>query len=540
MARKLAQRLCIEATVKAVQPLHVGGYGDTLETDMPLAENGRGEIYLPGTSLAGMLRAWMDRHIAGSSAWLKQLWGDQTGASDDCASRLVVSDAPITLPPGLMVERWDGVGIDRQWGTAATGIKFDRVVLPRGATFTLRLSVDLPDQAQDANRIRAGLGHLLAALQSGQLHLGAATTRGLGQITLDSSPLNIREQDWSSRAGVLAVLGASNQSSPGKLLTIQNLKDADPACQVDPMDWLDIVIDWQPVGPLMVKAGTDGMAVDMLPMVSGKDGKLTLVLPGSGVKGALRFQAERIVRTVRGHTALAWDQPDNDSERKRLGIQLALELVEPLFGGGKRRSCTGAQQETGRGALAVATCYANTTFTPQQWRNIAGAPAETDGTTAETQLYQALRAANLRGNAGGPDVQQAYHVAVDRWTGGAAESLLYSALEPLGLQWEPLHLRLDLGRLSSRYPALAKPAVALLLLVLRDLNAKRIPLGFGGNRGYGEVNVRNIRFTGPQTTEWAWLDKVSLADLPVQKNVSLKDLEIEWQKWINLPQGSSS
>ncbi len=540
MARKLARRLCIEATVTAAQPLHVGGYGDTLETDMPLAENGWGEIYLPGTSLAGVLRAWMDRHIAGSSAWLKQLWGDQTGAADDCASRLVVSDAPITRPPGLTVERWDGVGIDRQWGTAATGIKFDRVVLPRGATFTLRLGVDLPDQAQDANRIHAGLGHLLAALQSGQLHLGAATTRGLGQITLNSSTLKIREQDWSSRAGVLAVLGAPNRSSADKLLTIQDLNNADPACQVNPMDWLDIVIDWEPVGPLMVKSGADGMAVDMLPMVSGKDGKLTLVLPGSGVKGALRFQAERIVRTVRGHTALAWDQPDNDSERKRLGIQLALELVEPLFGGGKRRSGAGAQAETGHGALTVASCYANTMFTPQQWRNIAGAPAEPEGTEADTQLYQALRAANLRGSAGNPDVQQAYHVAVDRWTGGAAESFLYSALEPLGMQWEPLHLRLDLGRLSSRYPSLAKPAVALLLLVLRDLSARRIPLGFGGNRGYGEVKVRNIQFTGPQTAEWAWLDKVSLADLPVQQNASIKDLEIEWQKWINLPQGSSS
>ncbi len=535
MARKLARRLCIEATVTAAQPLHVGGYGDTLETDMPLAENGWGEIYLPGTSLAGVLRAWMDRHIAGSSAWLKQLWGDQTGAADDCASRLVVSDAPVKLPPGLTVERWDGVGIDRQWGTAATGIKFDRAVLPRGATFTLRLSVDLPDEAQDANHIRAGLGHLLAALQSGQLRLGAATTRGLGKITLDPLSLKIRKQDWSSRAGVLAVLGAPNQSSAGKLLTIQDLKDADPACQVNPMDWLDIVIDWQPVGPLMVKAGTDGMAVDMLPMVSGKDGKLTLVLPGSGVKGALRFQAERIVRTVRGLTALAWDQPDNDSERKRLGIQLALELVEPLFGGGKRRAAAGAQAETGRGTLTVASCYANTMFTPQQWRNIAGAPAEPEGTEADTQLYSALEAAKLREIENGPDVQQAYHVAVDRWTGGAAESLLYSALEPLGLKWEPLHLRLDLGRLSSRYPELAKPAVVLLLLVLRDLSARRIPLGFGGNRGYGEVNVRNIQFTGPQTAEWAWLDNVSLTDLPVQQNASLKDLEIEWQKWINLP-----
>lgn len=48
----------------------------------------------------------------------------------------------------------------------------------------------------------------------------------------------------------------------------------------------------------MVKAEGEGIAVDILPLISGFDGGITFVLPGSSIKGALRTQAERIIRTV--------------------------------------------------------------------------------------------------------------------------------------------------------------------------------------------------------------------------------------------------
>ena len=87
----------------------------------------------------------------------------------------------------------------------------------------------------------------------------------------------------------------------------------------------------------------------------------------------------------------------------------------------------------------------------------------------------------------------AFHVAVDRWTGGAAESLLYTVLEPHGVAWEPIRVTLDLMRLPSEKRL---PSLILLLLVVRDMAQGRVPLGFAVNRGMGAVAVDRVLFSG--------------------------------------------
>lgn len=82
--------------------------------------------------------------------------------------------------------------------------------------------------------------------------------------------------------------------------------------------------------------------------------------------------------------------------------------------------------------------------------------------------------------------QQAYHVAIDRWTGGAAETMLYSGLEPFGIQWEKLRLTLDLNRIPEEEMLVA---IAFMLIIIRDLSNNRIPLGYGVNRGYGSISI---------------------------------------------------
>ena len=57
------------------------------------------------------------------------------------------------------------------------------------------------------------------------------------------------------------------------------------------------------------------------------------------------------------------------------------------------------------------------------------------------------------------------------------------------MTWRPLVLELDLTRLD---PEETLAALSLLLLVLDDLAAGRLPLGFAGNRGMGAIAVRGI------------------------------------------------
>ena len=60
MGRHISSRLKIRGELIAETPLHVGGYGESFETDLALARNGNDEFYIPGTSLTGALRCWFE------------------------------------------------------------------------------------------------------------------------------------------------------------------------------------------------------------------------------------------------------------------------------------------------------------------------------------------------------------------------------------------------------------------------------------------------------------------------------------------------
>jgi CRISPR/Cas system CSM-associated protein Csm3 (group 7 of RAMP superfamily) len=73
MARNIYCRLILTGLLKLNSPLHVGGFGEAVDTDMPLAQNGAGDLYIPGTSLAGTLREYITQ-VFGISL-IEKLWG---------------------------------------------------------------------------------------------------------------------------------------------------------------------------------------------------------------------------------------------------------------------------------------------------------------------------------------------------------------------------------------------------------------------------------------------------------------------------------
>ncbi|WP_390819307.1 RAMP superfamily CRISPR-associated protein [Thermoleptolyngbya sichuanensis] len=504
--------------------------------DLTLAVNGAGDYYIPGTSLAGALRGWMEELEEGSQI-ISTLWGPRLGQtgrtqSDDGASWVLVEDA--VIQGDVQTELRDGVGIDRFGGSAAEYIKFDRAILPKGSKLDLHITLDRVSESKlalnDAEWKAAceAWSGLLQALQDGELSLGAAKTRGLGTVKLEK--LEVKEQLFNSRAGILALLkGESGNSS------IFNL-EADTPRKARPA--LTVTIDWAPISPLMVKAEREGIAVDMLPLVSSIGDRVAFVLPGSAIKGALRTQAERIVRTVCPAFNHAAATKPADSKKAFLQ-QIEVPLVENLFG--KAAKTEDQQQKVGMGALTVADCYADHSISVEKWEKVQTAKESSD-------LLQALQDAKLH------DVQQAFHVAIDRWTGGAADQFLYSTLEPMGVQWQPIALRLNLSRLPGA--DLQKQGVALLLLVLRDLIQGRIPLGYGVNRGMGAIAIKSISFSASGANlpdEIQALHDITLKVEPEQSQTyltaqhlaqisSLGGLNDAWKAWIEstIPQEVAS
>ena len=471
MSRRIATRLKIKGKLKARGPLHVGGMSGNQDVDLMIALDGCNREYIPGTSLAGPLRAWLSQRV--DLQTVNELFGppQKKGDKEGQASFVMVEDGLVELPVNCAVESRDGVGIDRKTGAAADGAKYDRAVLPHGSKINFEMTVELSNNAtaRERDKIKGLIGALLEALEDGQIRFGAAKSRGHGFVKLES--VTVAEQNLLSLDGMLQAL--RGKQAPAIALPIEKLRERPQ---------LDVTITWRPRGPLMVKAERDGVGVDMLPLTSAIDGKLSFALPGSSIKGALRSQAERIVRTL---------CPEVGSKDKFLD-QVAVPFIVDLFGaasaGDKDKDLDDEGPPVpGLSALIVEDCYAKKLrFSREQWARVEQAKSETEtaGQT-ESELYRALREAGLQ------NAQMAMHVAVDRWTGGAAGGFLYSVLEPHGVEWGPITLRLDLARLSGAQKQWG--AIACLLFVLRDLAAGRIPLGFGANRGMGALAVDTVR-----------------------------------------------
>src|SRR5437660_10925849 len=146
MARKIISRLKIMGKLVAETPLHVGGYGTSPDTDLPLAQNGKGEWYVPGTSITGVLRNWCCQNfshlkIQNDRQLIEEVFGFQ-GGDQGQASFVLIEDATIENAKEVFAEIRDGVGIDRFYGVAADKAKYDRAILPRGSKREFIMTVE--------------------------------------------------------------------------------------------------------------------------------------------------------------------------------------------------------------------------------------------------------------------------------------------------------------------------------------------------------------------------------------------------------------
>jgi CRISPR/Cas system CSM-associated protein Csm3 (group 7 of RAMP superfamily) len=477
MARPIYSRIQISGTVDVKRTLHVGGMHLDTNVDLTLAVNGKGEVYIPGTSIAGALRAWSEN--AFGEVPCRLLWGYQDTEKNadrgehEQASAIVVEDAVVkTSDGGVMqshqMEVRDGIGIDRHLGSTVENFQYTRGVIPRGSTFPLALSIDCPSK-EKAEEIYPIVNALLTALTEGEIKLGAAKTRGLGWVELQEGFKRV-EHRLNTQKGLLDALRGSSDAYDYQVSSVAPKK----------VGKIVLELKWEAVGPLMVKSEQSGVAIDILPLMASKGvGQLGFVLPGSSVKGAIRSQAERIIRTLKSEYQTL--KLENQKTTPEFLKQINLPLINSLFGkAATPESGESVKYLPGLSALSVEDCYSDKTCTLSDWQKVLDA---TKGTKLEPVLA----------GVGIGEVQQAYHVAIDRWTGGAADQMLYTAIEPFGVGWESITMRLDFDRIPEDK---RDAALVLLLLLFRDMADRRIALGYGTNRGMGGMQLQSVEFKG--------------------------------------------
>lgn len=463
---RVLERLVLTATLQAETALHIGAAdSDDLDADLDIVRDGSGRPVVPGTTLAGVLRERLYSECAGDSELLAAWQGafgtratdphDPLHAPDAAASRLTVSDAPFAGDADeARIERRDHVAIDRFSATAVDRLKYDRVVLASGSSFTARFVLERHSLEEEAD---VKLLFLLARQLDDGITLGARATAGLGRIRATETRITRERRD--SREAVLAALADRLAWREGEPVTPPELPDA---IRGD----VEIRIEWRPDRSMLVREGAEGLYLDTLPLTTSvADGVRTFVLPGSSIKGALRFAAERIVRTVLGE-----DPPTVSGAADDHIKQLALPVVDWLFGAAKGPDGSGR-----RGALEVPDVHAKARMTEADWEQALG-PVEPG------QHRRTIHDAS--DGEGRITASVTTHVALDRWTQGASDHRLFDVLEPAGVDWQPivLHVRSDSLTEAERL------AVGMLLRrVIDELRHGDLPLGGLVTRGHGAI-----------------------------------------------------
>lgn len=153
-----------------LSPLRISN-GDSNKTDSDLMRDGKGEPYIPGSSMAGVLRARFPEKDADS------LFGFlSVGSSKDIReSRICVSDAKLIKDKSGSIHYTirDGVAVDED-GTAKDKAKYDFEVAEGNCVFHAVLETDSDDPV---------IEKVLLGIQSeGGLSFGGHTTRGYGRM----------------------------------------------------------------------------------------------------------------------------------------------------------------------------------------------------------------------------------------------------------------------------------------------------------------------------------------------------------------------
>ncbi|MBL8170420.1 MAG: hypothetical protein JNJ50_19835 [Acidobacteria bacterium] len=486
--RRLVERYVITGALRLTTPAHFGNGETDSFTDMPLLKDELepDKPLLPGSSIAGALRSYLREYEAGywrplpdpirnnsqaekerfdremaeeRKLFAGQLFGDVRSDDGLGQSHLIVHDA---LGQAAGYELRDGVRIEPETRTAEDEKKYDTTLLAAGSKFALRfdLLIGLPEGCTSdsderfkdhRNQLLKSLATALNGLAAGEITLGARKRRGFGRCRV--TEWAVRRYNLLDQNELLAWLAegrtgwaeAVKPSPPADIKTALGVKEL----LQDNRRRLSLNAKFALDGSLLVRSGRPDEGPDMAHLQSwrpAQNGKPEPrpIIAGTSWAGVLRSRATQIA-----HTLATNGQTENATLQKQQRVRVA-DLIERVFGPADIRFGD---------------------------RDIKASRIE----VAETEV----------GDKGIKRLEQT-RIKIDRFTGGAFESALFSEEPLFGNQDSRLTLELTL-RLPDEGKSGERAEIGLLLLLLKDLWTGDLPIG--GESAIGRGQLRGVEAT---------------------------------------------
>lgn len=307
--KKIIEKQYYAFKLRLASPLNVSA-GLSEETDADVLRNGDGEVFIPGTSVAGAFR---------NALMLKEKSDGIMGYSDGEQGRMssiLISDIYFAEPEHVKTGIRDGIKLNRE---KIVENKFDMEIVETGAVGTLYIECvvregDTPEQYVDA------IKKLVTMLQSGEIRFGANKNRGFGRVELlteADSESYVYEKSFSKEdkndyaAFILDVNSKTSKDTRMGLYDSQKLSDwigekwtekclnlnqhADADQPLDLEQYVKISVPLRLMGGISIRRySAKSNQADFEHITC--DGKP--VIPGSSWNGAIRADVARILREL--------------------------------------------------------------------------------------------------------------------------------------------------------------------------------------------------------------------------------------------------
>lgn len=230
---KYNHRLIARVTIEAETPLAIGSGKKSILTDAAINRDANGLPFIPGTTLAGLIRHAIDEELANRLMGFIKKKKDKNGEYEVEGSRLIVTEAKLLNHNGKAIDGLlnletacndkdrtflDGfkhapirqhAKINHRGVTEDKG-KFDEEVVPKGARFCFEMELMAnPQNKEELAEYKQNFKDLLGILVADGFRVGGKSRNGFGKIKVVDEACLYRELDLSLPADLDLYLNKS-------------------------------------------------------------------------------------------------------------------------------------------------------------------------------------------------------------------------------------------------------------------------------------------------------------------------------------------
>lgn len=444
-------RFLAHIILEAETPIVIGSGRKTMLTDSEILKDYNGLPYIPGTSIAGVIRHALPMDLGNKFFGLKD-------DKNNKGSEIIFSEAKLLNGSGLVIDRlcdtYDNfskrfknlpkrnhVRISHR-GVAEDHGKFDEEVIYKGCRFCFE--IEMVARSSEKEYASNTFDQVLTEIQKDTFRIGGGTRVGFGKM----HPVSIKKRSFDlKKKEELSSYLATNSSLEKDYSGWEDFKNN----SIKDQNWIKYSLTLKPMDFFSFGSGKGDNDVDTVPVKEsyvkwdGNNGffvENALLIPASSLKGAL---AHRVAYYY-------------NLKHKIYAMQIPVEEFENY---------------TGSNNPAV--------------RMLFGCQKEGEGETVQKRGIAIFN--DIFADYPGDKILN--HVAIDRFTGGAMDGALYSEKVVDGKGELTFHTEVLIEKLPAidnndiNAQTIYKDAIEAFEKALGDIDKGLLPLGGGNGRGHG-------------------------------------------------------